>query len=85
MILSDPSECVDSESILPVIHEHFEIIMEKSYGGNILMSVLKDLSHHFTEMNDSKYKNLNEIFEFEDNYLIKNKSDFLFGIYRIKD
>mgnify|MGYP007020160955 FL=1 len=85
MILSDPSECVDSESILPVIHEHFEILMEKSYGGSILMSALKDLSHHFIEMNDSKYQNLNQIFEFEDTYLIENTSDFLFGIYQIKD
>jgi len=85
MILSDPSECVDSESILPVIYEHFEILMEKPYGGSILMSALKDLSHHFIEMNDSKYQNLNQIFEFEDTYLIENTSDFLFGIYQIKN
>ena len=53
------------------------------YGGSILMSALKDLSQ--IEMNDSKYQNLNQIFEFEDTYLIENTSDFLFGIYQIKN
>lgn len=33
MLLTDPSEAIDSESILPSLHNHFEIIEEKTLGG----------------------------------------------------
>ena len=82
MIMADPSECVDSHSILPSIHAHFTILEEKSYGGNILMSVLKDISHHFVNPNPEKEKILTALFDFEDLYLQNNKSDFVFGIYK---
>ncbi|MCH7535984.1 MAG: hypothetical protein IH948_09660 [Bacteroidetes bacterium] len=51
MYLSDPSEAVNSENILPEIRRRFKIIEEKPYGGNILHLVLKDISHNFTEDN----------------------------------
>jgi len=47
MVLADPSECIDSENILPSIHKHYETIYEVGYGGNIIKMALKDLSHHF--------------------------------------
>ncbi|MBU3010969.1 class I SAM-dependent methyltransferase [Polaribacter vadi] len=81
MILADPSECIDSENIIPAIHKNFKIIIEKPYGGNLLMSVLRDISHHFYELNDEKEMILNNLFLLEDDYLKKNKSDFIFGIY----
>tara|TARA_R110001632_G_scaffold8386_2_gene33111 strand:+ start:5064 stop:6056 length:993 start_codon:yes stop_codon:yes gene_type:complete len=84
MILSDPSECVDSENILPAIYKHFDVVIEKPYGGSVLMSALKDVAHHFIEIDDRKFKNLNLMFNFEDNYLKENESDFLFGIYQKK-
>ncbi|OUS00682.1 hypothetical protein A9Q86_07940 [Flavobacteriales bacterium 33_180_T64] len=84
MIIADPSECVDSKNIIPTIHNNFEILVEKPYGGNILMNVLKDISHHFINENEEKRKVLNELFLFEDNYLNHNTSDFLFGIYKKK-
>jgi len=82
MIIADPSECIDSESILPTIHSNFHTIIEKPYGGNILMGVLKDISHNFLEMDYEKEKILEDLFVFEDEYLIDNSSDFVFGIYR---
>lgn len=82
MIIADPSECIDSESILPTIHNTFHPIIEKPYGGNILMNVLKDISHHFLEIDQERDKILEELFLFEDEYLIDNPSDFIFGIYR---
>ena len=85
MKLADPSECVDSKSILPSLHTHFTTIVEKPYGGNILMNVLKDISHHFIELNTTKEKILNNLFLFEDNYLKSNSSDFVFGIYEKRD
>lgn len=54
MILADPSECVDSASILPAIHSNFHTIIEKPYGGNILMNVLKDISHHFIDLDSNR-------------------------------
>lgn len=84
MILADPSECVDSESILPTIHKYFETVIEKPYGGNILMNVYKDIAHNFIESSAKSTLILEATFRFEDNYLLEHKSDFLFGVYRKK-
>lgn len=81
MIISDPSECIESQKILPVIHGKFKTIEEKGYGGNLLMPVLKDISHNFIEPNEQNKKALNKIFTYEDRYLKNHKSDFVFGIY----
>lgn len=81
MYIADPSECVDSESILPVIHENFETIIERPFGGNLLMSALKDISHHFVEREREREEILKKVFEIEDVYLKKNDSDFVFGVY----
>lgn len=82
MKIADPSECIDSENILPSIHNNFETIYEANYGGNILMTVLKDISHHFIVLDDEKEKVLNQLFEYEDQYLKTHQSDFIFGIYK---
>ena len=71
-------------SILPTIHTHFNPIEERPYGGNLLMHVLKDISHHFIEIDSEKKEILNSLFEFEDKYLESNSSDFVFGIYQLK-
>ena len=84
MVLADPSECVDSSNIIKSLHKHFSPIVEKGFGGNIIMNVLKDISHHFVENNNEKEKILKKLFEFEDAYLKSNKSDFVFGIYQKK-
>jgi ubiquinone/menaquinone biosynthesis C-methylase UbiE len=81
MMIADPSECVDSESILPVIHENYKVIVERPYGGNILMSCLKDIAHHFVKVDENKKRILQALFAKEDEYLQSNKSDFLFAIY----
>lgn len=82
MIIADPSECIESEKILPLIHKDFQIVEEKIIGGNILMSAFKDISHNFIEINKEKEKILDNLFRFEDEYLENNKSDFIFGIYK---
>ena len=69
---------------MPSLHNYFNPLIEKYYGGNILMNVLKDISHHFVETNKEKEKILNNLFEFEDDYLKSNKSDFVFGVYQKK-
>jgi len=84
MILADPSECIDSAIILPTIHTHFKTIDERPYGGNILMHVLKDISHHFLDMDSERKYILSSLFDFEDEYLQNQPSDFVFGIYQLK-
>ena len=81
MIVADPSECIDSSSIMPSIHKNYRTIIEKPYGGNLLLSALRDISHHFYELDTEKEKVLNDLFLFEDVYLENNQSDFVFGIY----
>lgn len=82
MIIAAPSECVDSASILPAIHSNFHTIIEKPYGGNLLMNVLKDISHHFIDLDSEKNQILEKLFSLEDEYLANNSSDFIFGVYQ---
>lgn len=85
MILSDSSEAVHSEEILPLIRTKFERIEEKPYGGNLLHLIFKDISHNFTEDKRETNKILDFLSHAEDNLLKKtNKSDFIFGVYTRK-
>jgi hypothetical protein len=81
MLISDPSECVESERILPEIHRLFTTVEEKGYGGNILMPLLKDLAHHFMACGPQEEETLHTLFALEDEYLQQHTSDYLFGIY----
>lgn len=83
MILADPSECIESSKIIPIIHQNFVAIIEKPFGGNILSSVLKDIADHFFIVDAEKQEVLEQLFKIEDEYLKKNKSDFIFGIYKV--
>lgn len=82
MILADPSECIDSATIVPSLHKHYKTIYEAGYGGNILSLALKDIAHHFIELDEEKEKILNHLFDFEDKYLKNHPSDYIFGIYK---
>ncbi len=81
MLITDPSECVESEEIIPAIHRHFTVFEEKALGGNLLMLVFKDIAHHFFQPNEVKTKILDKVFKMEDDYLRENASDFVFGVY----
>lgn len=82
--MADPSECVDSSSILPSIHSRFKTVVEKPYGGNILMNALKDIAHHFVDLDAEKKEVLDRLFALEDEYLESHPSDFVFGVYKKK-
>jgi len=82
MKMADPSECIDSSSILPALHSIFKIKIEKNLGGNILMNTLKDIAHHFIQPNERQKEILLELFQMEDDYLKNHSSDFIFGIYQ---
>ena len=85
MIISDPSEAVKSQNILPIIYQHFNILEEKPYGGNILHLTLKDISHNFINETDETVQLMKQLIKIEDDFLAKgNKSDFIFGVYSKK-
>ena len=84
MILADPSECIESSKITSSIRKHFDTVIEKPFGGNILSIVLKDIAHHFYELTEEKKQVLDQLFKIEDEYLKENASDFVFGIYTPK-
>ncbi len=84
MKMADPSECVESENILKGLNLFYESLEEKPYGGNILMLLLKDIAHHFSESNIETDLILDKLFTMEDEYLKSEQSDFVFGVYRKK-
>ena len=45
------------------------------------MSVLKDITHHFTGSDSESDAVLKDLIQFEDMYLEKHPSDFIFGLY----
>lgn len=81
MLISDPSEAVESSSILPLLKKHFQPLELKGYGGNILVPVLKGISHHFVEENKENIRFLKFLFDKEDNFLKKESDDYYFGIW----
>jgi ubiquinone/menaquinone biosynthesis C-methylase UbiE len=85
MLITDPSEAVDSESIIPALHRHFNVIEEKKLGWDITHLLLKDIAHHYINGNPETQKLLQYLFEKEDEYMIATgRSDGLFGIYQKK-
>lgn len=85
MFLSDPSEAIDSESIIKILHDNFSVLEEKKMGGNLLQPTLKGISHHFSNGTNETNKLLNKLFEVEDLFLKDNLSDFMFGVYKKRD
>lgn len=45
------------------------------------MPVLKDISHHFVDLDEKKRDCIENVFNYEDKYLKENNSDFVFGVY----
>jgi len=83
MILSDPSEAVESHKIISTVREYFRIIEEKKIGGNILHLLFKDIAHNFLGQDEKTRTLIQRIFELEDDFLKSgNESDFIFGIYK---
>ena len=83
MLAIDPSEAVDSESIIPSIHKLFKTIEEKKIGWNITHLLFKDIAHNFLNKDKETQQLLSQIFDQEDKFLeITNSSDAIFGIYR---
>jgi ubiquinone/menaquinone biosynthesis C-methylase UbiE len=81
MMVSDPSEAPDSESIIPALHSLFTPIYWKGLGGNILAPLLKGISHHFVEETPINHYWLSYLTKEEDRFLEHQTHDHYFGIF----
>jgi len=84
MLITDPSEAVESITIIPSLKVMFETIEEKKLGGDLLMWVFKDISHNFLQDDTKTNEILSIAFQAEDEYLRDTRSDFVFGVYNKK-
>lgn len=83
MFLDDPSEAIDSESIIPSIHKYFQIIEERKIGWDISHLLFKDIAHNFLNKDYETQSLLSYLFDKEDEYLSETgRSDSVFGIYQ---
>ena len=83
MLLVDPSEAIDSDSIIPSIHNHFKIIEERKIGWDISHLLFKDIAHNFLNNDKETQKLLTYLFDKEDEYLsMTGGSDAVFGVYQ---
>ncbi|HPI35089.1 MAG TPA: methyltransferase domain-containing protein, partial [Prolixibacteraceae bacterium] len=80
MLLVDPSEAIDSDSIIPSIHNHFKIIEERKIGWDISHLLFKDIAHNFLNNDKETQMLLSYLFDKEDEYLsMTGGSDAVFG------
>ncbi|MBT4484856.1 MAG: methyltransferase domain-containing protein [Candidatus Latescibacteria bacterium] len=82
MILSDPSEAVESSSIEPLLHKIFEVVEVREYGGTILQLLFKGIAHNFISEDAEAQRWLDICFEVEDQLLASRdiQSDFILAV-----
>lgn len=82
MLISDPSEAVESAQIREAVRQRFTVLEETAVGGNLLTLVLKDIAHHFLTDAPQTQQLLTMLFTAEDAFLTHHPSDILFGVYQ---
>lgn len=85
MLASDPSESINSGAIRTKLHTYCTPLEEKELGGNLLHILLKDIAHHFCVPSAEINRLIDELFAAEDAFLKEHPSDFIFGVYRLKE
>lgn len=66
MILKDPSEAIESDRIIPLLNEMFEVVEHKPCYGAILHLVFESIAHNFIPMDDEGRKYFDMCLEVED-------------------
>lgn len=86
MLISDPSEAVQSADILPLLHEIFLCQELKGYGGAVLHLLYNGIGHHFVEPDTVGMRLLKLSFEVEDLLLATNilPHDFIIAVFQKK-
>jgi ubiquinone/menaquinone biosynthesis C-methylase UbiE len=82
MMLRDPSEAVESSRILPMLHEIFQVLEIREYGGTILQLLFNGIAHNFLADDEETQRWLAVCFEVEDLLLAAGeiKSDFIVAV-----
>ncbi len=82
MIMTDPSEAVESSKIVPLLYKFFNVVEFKEYGGTILHMLFNGIAHNFLSQNLETKLLLKICFEVEDILLNNNEiqSDFIVAI-----
>jgi 2-polyprenyl-3-methyl-5-hydroxy-6-metoxy-1,4-benzoquinol methylase len=80
MRLDDPSEAVESSSLMPALQRHFAILEEHPYGG-ILHLALHRIAHNFLAEDDpSTVRSLRLCLTAEDQALVRLGHDFTYAV-----
>jgi len=83
MLLVDPSEAVDSESIVPSLTKHFTIVEQKELGWNILHLLLKGIAHNFVNDKPETKALIADLLKEEMDFVQSQQtSDAIFGVYK---
>jgi len=86
MLLSDPSEAVESDRIRAAVRRYFEPVEEKEYGGTVLSLLFDEIAHNFLREDEETRVWLEFCFATEDLLLNRGEltSDYLIGLYRLR-
>lgn len=84
MLLNDPSEAVESGKIMPLLHQMFEVVEVREYGGSILHLLFNGIAHNFLLDDTETQSYLDIIFKVEDLLLHSGdiQSDFIVAVCR---
>ena len=86
MLLVDPSEAIDSESIVPSLNKHFKVLEQTDLGWNILHILLKGIAQNFINEEPETKKVIDFLIAEEADFVKKQlKSDAIFGVYQNKE
>ncbi len=86
MVLWDPSEAVESSSILPLLHRTFDVLDVRAYGGTILNLLFQEIAHNFLSDDEETLDLIRLCIDLETK-LLKHKeieSDFAVAVCRKK-
>ena len=86
MMLSDPSEAVESDRIIPTVERYFEVVERRDYGGTIIHPLFADIAANFKGDDPDTQHLLDLCFQIEENLIVLGdiSSDFTLMICRPK-
>jgi SAM-dependent methyltransferase len=73
MVLSDPSEAIEADLILPALRGRFDVVEERPFGGSVLQLTLTDISQNFLDGGEETKRLLEWLFEAEDRLLAEGE------------
>jgi 2-polyprenyl-3-methyl-5-hydroxy-6-metoxy-1,4-benzoquinol methylase len=84
MYISDPSEAIESDQIVPMLDKYLKRVEFKPLGGTITHLVFAKIAHNFQDQDDKSTDIINMSISIEETLIEQQKidSDFLFAVYK---